>query len=46
MGATSATESSATQAASARMPRAFRQLLANTLATGVTSTFLWFALTF
>lgn len=28
------------------MPRTFRQLLANTLATGVTSTFLWFALTF
>lgn len=28
------------------MPRAFRQLLVNTLATGVTSTFLWFALTF
>src|SRR3712207_2639432 len=28
------------------MPRAFRRLLANTLITGVTSTFLWFALTF
>lgn len=28
------------------MPRTFRQLLANTLITGVTSTFLWFALTF
>ena len=28
------------------MPRTFRQLLANTLMTGVTSTFLWFALTF
>ena len=28
------------------MPRAFRQLLINTLATGVTSSFLWFALTF
>ena len=28
------------------MPRPFRQLLLNTLATGVTSTFLWFALTF
>ena len=27
-------------------PRVFRQLLANTLITGVTSTFLWFALTF
>ena len=27
-------------------PRVFRQLLANTLVTGVTSTFLWFALTF
>ena len=30
----------------ARTPRVFRQLLANTLMTGVTSTFLWFALTF
>lgn len=29
-----------------RMPLAFRQLLLNTLATGVTSSFLWFALTF
>ena len=29
-----------------RMPRAFRQLLVNTLMTGVTSSFLWFALTF
>ena len=29
-----------------RMPRVFRQLLVNTLLTGVTSTFLWFALTF
>ena len=28
------------------MPPAFRHLLVNTLATGVTSTFLWFALTF
>jgi DHA3 family multidrug efflux protein-like MFS transporter len=28
------------------MPSVFRQLLANTLMTGVTSTFLWFALTF
>jgi MFS transporter, DHA3 family, multidrug efflux protein len=28
------------------MPRAFRQLLVNTLLTGVTSSFLWFALTF
>ena len=28
------------------MPRTFKQLLANTLLTGVTSTFLWFALTF
>lgn len=28
------------------MPRVFRQLLVNTLITGVTSTFLWFALTF
>src|SRR5215212_5728519 len=27
-------------------PRVFRQLLVNTLITGVTSTFLWFALTF
>ncbi len=32
--------------APARMPRVFRELLANTLVTGVTSTFLWFALTF
>jgi DHA3 family multidrug efflux protein-like MFS transporter len=30
----------------APMPHAFRQLLLNTLATGVTSSFLWFALTF
>jgi len=29
-----------------RMPRAFRQLLVNTLGTGVTSSFVWFALTF
>ncbi len=29
-----------------KMPRVFRQLLVNTLLTGVTSTFLWFALTF
>ena len=29
-----------------RTPRVFRRLLANTLVTGVTSTFLWFALTF
>ncbi len=29
-----------------KTPRVFRQLLANTLVTGVTSTFLWFALTF
>jgi DHA3 family multidrug efflux protein-like MFS transporter len=29
-----------------RTPRVFRQLLVNTLMTGVTSTFLWFALTF
>lgn len=28
------------------IPRTFRQLLANTLLTGVTSTFVWFALTF
>ena len=28
------------------MPRTFKQLLLNTLITGVTSTFLWFALTF
>lgn len=28
------------------MPRTFRQLLLNTLMTGVTSTFLWFAVTF
>ena len=30
----------------APMPRAFRQLLVNTLGTGVTSSFVWFALTF
>lgn len=30
----------------APMPPAFRQLLTNTLATGITSSFLWFALTF
>jgi MFS transporter, DHA3 family, multidrug efflux protein len=29
-----------------RTPRVFRRLLANTLMTGITSTFLWFALTF
>ena len=29
-----------------KTPRVFRRLLANTLMTGVTSTFLWFALTF
>jgi DHA3 family multidrug efflux protein-like MFS transporter len=29
-----------------RTPQVFRRLLANTLMTGVTSTFLWFALTF
>ena len=29
-----------------RIPPVFRQLLANTLLTGVTSSFLWFALTF
>ena len=29
-----------------KTPRVFRQLLANTLMTGVTGTFLWFALTF
>src|SRR5919106_1618094 len=28
------------------IPQAFRSLLVNTLMTGVTSTFLWFALTF
>src|SRR5688572_15332592 len=28
------------------IPPVFRQLLANTLVTGVTSTFVWFALTF
>ena len=32
--------------ASARSTRAFHRLLANTLVTGVTSSFLWFALTF
>lgn len=30
----------------ARMPAAFRRLLVNTLGTGVTSSFVWFALTF
>ena len=34
------------RAVAGRMPPVFRQLLANTLLTGVTSTFLWFALTF
>jgi DHA3 family multidrug efflux protein-like MFS transporter len=38
----SATETSKTTAT----PRVFRQLLVNTLITGITSTFLWFALTF
>ena len=33
-------------AAVSSMPPTFRRLLANTLMTGVTSTFLWFALTF
>jgi MFS transporter, DHA3 family, multidrug efflux protein len=33
-------------AAATGIPPVFRQLLANTLLTGVTSTFLWFALTF
>jgi DHA3 family multidrug efflux protein-like MFS transporter len=32
--------------ATARIPTVFRRLLLNTLATGVTSSFLWFALTF
>ena len=32
--------------ATAGMPRVFKRLLVNTLATGVTSAFLWFALTF
>lgn len=41
-----ATDPSKTDAQSERTPRVFRQLLANTLLTGVTSTFLWFALTF
>jgi len=33
-------------AIAAAMPKVFRRLLLNTLMTGVTSTFLWFALTF
>jgi DHA3 family multidrug efflux protein-like MFS transporter len=37
---------SATDPSHQNMPQVFRQLLANTLMTGVTSTFLWFALTF
>ena len=37
---------SATDPSQETMPRVFRQLLVNTLMTGVTSTFLWFALTF
>ncbi|HEX2273666.1 MAG TPA: MFS transporter [Acidimicrobiales bacterium] len=34
------------EAVATAIPRVFRELLANTLVTGVTSTFLWFALTF
>ena len=34
------------EAVGAGMPPTFRRLLVNTLVTGVTSTFLWFALTF
>ena len=37
---------SSTGAVDQRTPPVFRQLLANTLATGIASTFLWFALTF
>ncbi len=39
------TEMPTTVPEASRTPRVFRELLANTLATGVTSTFLWFALT-
>jgi DHA3 family multidrug efflux protein-like MFS transporter len=42
----STTELPRSDPAGQRTPPAFRQLLANTLMTGVTSTFLWFALTF
>ena len=42
----SATKPPKTDRSTERMPRVFRQLLLNTLLTGVTSTFLWFALTF
>jgi DHA3 family multidrug efflux protein-like MFS transporter len=42
----STTETRSTPATASRLPLAFRRLLANTLLTGVTSTFLWFALTF
>ena len=40
------TETTEHRGALAAMPSAFRQLLANTLVAGVTSSFLWFALTF
>ena len=40
------TELPTTAQEATRTPRVFRELLANTLVTGVTSTFLWFALTF
>ena len=42
----STTDLSEAEAASRRTPPVFRQLLLNTLMTGVVSTFLWFALTF
>jgi MFS transporter, DHA3 family, multidrug efflux protein len=42
----SATKSRKTEAVAEPMPPVFRHLLVNTLLTGVTSTFLWFALTF
>jgi DHA3 family multidrug efflux protein-like MFS transporter len=43
---TGVTETVSPIPASARSARAFHRLLANTLVTGVTSSFLWFALTF
>ncbi|MFP5317580.1 MAG: MFS transporter [Acidimicrobiia bacterium] len=42
----STTQTGRREAVGTGIPRSFRQLLANTLVTGVTSTFLWFALTF
>ena len=42
----SAVENRTREPGAPAVPRVFRRLLANTLVTGVTSTFLWFALTF